>query len=75
MSLTNRLAGVQPPGTDARIAVDRITCDGRGLCALVLADYVRLDEWGYPIVVDDRVSADAGATAIRLCPTRALRWR
>ncbi|MGV9481919.1 ferredoxin [Gordonia aichiensis] len=75
MTLINRLTGVEPPSTEPRLAVDRVACDGRGLCSLVLADYVRLDEWGYPIVDDDQVPADAGATAIRLCPARALRWR
>ncbi|MFF0708574.1 ferredoxin [Gordonia sputi] len=75
MTLINRLTGVESPNTGSRLAVDRIACDARGLCALVLADHVRLDEWGYPIVDDDQVPADAGATAIRLCPSRALRWR
>ena len=32
------------------LAVDRIRCDGRGLCAELLPELVLLDDWGYPIV-------------------------
>lgn len=61
--------------TVARLAVDRIACTGHGACAGLLPDQVRLDEWGYPVLLDDRVDGAAGATAVRLCPARALYLR
>ncbi len=54
------------------LRVDRIACTGHGVCASVLPHNIELDEWGYPIVRDPNVDADAAATAIRLCPARAL---
>jgi hypothetical protein len=40
---------------------------------------VTLDEWGYPVVADDRVEAGEGSDladlAVRLCPARALYLR
>jgi len=33
-----------------RLDVDIIACDGRGLCAELLPEIVRLDDWGYPII-------------------------
>ena len=32
------------------LVVDRIKCDGRGLCAELLPELIRLDDWGYPIL-------------------------
>jgi ferredoxin len=60
----------------ARLRVDPIACDGRGLCAEVLPELISLDDWGYPIIRDEEVSTGllAGAgEAIRLCPLLALR--
>ncbi|GAB3052469.1 hypothetical protein GCM10027053_10540 [Intrasporangium mesophilum] len=62
-----RLGLVEPRG----IAVDRVACTGHGVCAQLLRG-VTLDEWGYPVVHDASASADEAATAIRLCPARAL---
>lgn len=59
----------------ARLAVDRIRCTGHGICGETLAGRVRLDEWGYPIVLDDTVPADEADQAIALCPARALYLR
>jgi ferredoxin len=60
----------------ARLRVDFIACDGRGLCAEALPELVSLDDWGFPIVsgrpVPPRLLADARAT-VRACPTLALR--
>lgn len=75
MTVRDRLAGVASPGPDARIVVDRVACTGRGVCATILAPAVTTDEWGYPIVVEDRVDPELGAMAVRLCPVRAMRWR
>ena len=46
-----------------------------GLCAELLPERIRLDDWGYPIV--DPEPADAGARdhaarAVAACPTLAL---
>lgn len=38
-----------------RLRVDFIGCDGRGMCAEILPDLIRLDDWGYPIVADREV--------------------
>jgi len=59
----------------ARLRVDLIACDGRGLCAEALPELITLDDWGFPIVGDQpvpsRLLADARATA-RACPKLAL---
>jgi ferredoxin len=62
--------------TGARLRVDPIACDGRGLCAEVLPELITLDDWGFPIIRDEDVPLGllAGAgEAIRLCPLLALR--
>jgi len=60
----------------ARLRVDFIACDGRGLCAAALPGLITLDDWGFPIVsgqaVPPQLLADARAT-VRLCPKLALR--
>ena len=60
----------------ARLRVDFIACDGRGLCAEALPELVTLDDWGFPIVsgrpVPPRLLTDARET-VRLCPKLALR--
>jgi ferredoxin len=60
----------------ARLRVDFIACDGRGLCAEALPELITLDDWGFPVVsgqtVPPRLLADARAT-VRLCPKLALR--
>jgi ferredoxin len=61
--------------TGARLRVDPIACDGRGLCAEVLPELITLDDWGYPIVRDGEVPPGlmaAADEAIRLCPLLAL---
>ncbi|HEX7354060.1 MAG TPA: ferredoxin [Mycobacteriales bacterium] len=59
----------------SRVAVDRIRCDGRGLCAELLPERITLDEWGYPLVdatpVDGATLAYARA-AVSQCPRLAL---
>ena len=60
----------------ARLRVDFIGCDGRGLCAEALPELITLDDWGFPIVSDrdvpSRLLGDARAT-VRACPKLALR--
>ena len=64
------------PRAGARLRVDFIACDGRGLCAEALPGLITLDDWGFPIVrgrpVPPRLLADARET-VRACPRLALR--
>ena len=59
-----------------RLALDIITCDGRGLCADLLPERITLDDWGYPIIdpmpIDRTVLAHARA-AVAACPVLALK--
>lgn len=32
------------------LVVDRIACDGAGLCAHLAPDVIALDPWGYPVI-------------------------
>jgi ferredoxin len=63
---------------ELQLAVDRIKCDGRGLCAELLPELIRLDDWGYPIVtpgpVPDHLMAHA-QRAVDGCPVLALALR
>ena len=62
---------------DETLKVDRIRCDGHGLCSEILPELVTLDDWGYPI------SKGGGAVpanlveharrAVDACPVLALR--
>jgi ferredoxin len=59
-----------------RLVVDPVACDGRGLCAELVPELVRLDEWGYPIVSRDPVPLRLErhvARAVAACPLLALR--
>lgn len=58
-----------------RLRVNMIGCDGHGLCAELLPEWIQLDEWGYPIVSRDALPAGLEAHARRAaeaCPTLAL---
>jgi ferredoxin len=60
----------------ARLIVDPIACDGRGLCAELLPAFITLDDWGYPVIPGGDIPADLEreVTAVaRLCPRLALR--
>jgi len=66
---------MRPP---RHLAVDPIACRAHGLCAELLPDLVRLDEWGYPVVDAGPVPPEHRRpvrAAIRACPTLALRLR
>jgi len=59
-----------------RLAVNPIACTGHGICAEMLPELIRLDEWGYPVLADRPVPhelAPLSRRAVRLCPTLALR--
>ena len=58
-----------------RIHIDRIACDGKGVCAEMLPELIRLDDWGFPIVKAGPVPAhlvDVAADAVEVCPKLAL---
>jgi ferredoxin len=61
-----------------QLVVDPIACDAHGLCAELLPELVRLDEWGYPILGSGAVPPHLEALARRAvaaCPTLALKLR
>lgn len=60
----------------SRLVVNPVLCRGHGLCAELLPEIVRLDEWGYPILADVEVPRGLRAearTAVAACPTLAIR--
>ena len=59
-----------------RVAVDRIKCDAHGLCADLLPEMIKLDDWGYPIVDEGNVPRELmehARRAVDSCPMLALR--
>jgi len=61
-----------------QLVVNPIACDGRGLCAELFPERVRMDPWGFPIVdprpIPSHLEAHA-RRAIAACPTLALLLR
>ncbi len=60
------------------LRVDRIRCDGAGLCAELLPEAIELDDWGYPIVRPgplDQVLLGHARRAVEACPVLALHLR
>ena len=59
-----------------RLTIDRIRCDGYGMCAEMFPEGIELDDWGYPIlrpgVIPDRLVPFA-RQAVDVCPVLALR--
>jgi ferredoxin len=64
------------PAHPLRLEVDRIRCDGYGMCAELLPELIELDDWGYPIIRPGLVPAELEGLARRVvavCPVLALR--
>lgn len=60
------------------IAIDRIRCDGRGLCAELVPELIRLDDWGYPIIAPGPVPEQLvshAQKAVASCPVLAIALR
>lgn len=60
-----------------QLRVDWQVCDGHGLCAELLPEVVRLDEWGFPVVerpVPRHLERLARQT-VAACPKLALQLR
>ena len=58
------------------LQIDRIRCDGHGLCAELLPELISLDDWGYPILKPGKVPPSVVAhtrRAVDACPVLALR--
>jgi ferredoxin len=58
-----------------RLRVNPIACDAHGLCAELLPELIRLDDWGYPIIEHAEVPDDLlelAERAVDACPTLAL---
>ena len=58
------------------IVIDRIRCDGHGLCAELLPERISLDDWGYPIVKPGAVApglVEHARRAVDACPVLALK--
>jgi ferredoxin len=60
----------------SRLRVDPIACTGHGICAELLPELIRLDDWGYPIIQDVPIQTplmDDVRRTIAACPALALR--
>ena len=58
-----------------KLKVNPIRCAAHGLCAELLPEHVRLDEWGYPILDGVPIEPELERLARRAadaCPTLAL---
>jgi ferredoxin len=58
-----------------RLRVNPIACEAHGLCAELLPELIRLDDWGYPILDEPLVPRDLvglAERAVDACPTLAL---
>lgn len=63
---------------DLGLVVDRIRCDGYGMCAELLPELIELDDWGYPILRAGAVPlglVDHARRAVAVCPVLALGLR
>ena len=59
----------------ARLRVNAIMCEAHGLCAELLPELIRLDDWGYPILDQSEVPPELlglARRAVDACPTLAL---
>ncbi len=59
----------------ARLRVNPIACEAHGLCAELLPELIRLDDWGYPIIDEAAVPPELlglAERAVDVCPTLAL---
>lgn len=65
-------------GSGVELAIDRIRCDGFGMCAELLPERIELDDWGYPIIAAGEIPEallDHARRAVAVCPVLALRLR
>jgi ferredoxin len=58
-----------------KLRVNPIACEAHGLCAELLPELIRLDDWGYPILDQPEVPealVPLARRAVDACPTLAL---
>jgi len=58
-----------------RLKVNPIACDGSGLCAELIPERIRLDDWGYPIIDPEPLTPALrkhAERAVDACPKLAL---
>ena len=58
------------------LRIDRIRCDGHGMCAELLPEMIMLDDWGYPIIKSGAIPPaleNHARRAVEACPVLALR--
>jgi ferredoxin len=63
-------------GRKEQLVVNPITCVGHGICADLLPELIRLDDWGYPIIDPGPIPPhlrEHVRRAISACPTLALK--
>ena len=63
---------------ELELAIDRTRCDGSRLCAELLPERIRLDDWGYPIIASGAIPAALlphARHAVAACPLLALSLR
>lgn len=59
-----------------QLRVDWPSCRAHGLCHELLPELIGLDEWGYPVLLEEDVRSsriDDARRAAAACPTLALR--
>ncbi len=57
------------------LRINPIACEAHGMCAELLPELIRLDDWGYPILDESEVPPDLVGLAWRAvdaCPTLAV---
>jgi ferredoxin len=57
------------------IRVNPIACEAHGVCAELFPEWIRLDDWGYPIVSDRPIPEELmlhARRAVAACPKVAL---
>lgn len=61
--------------TEMEIRVNPIACQGHGVCAELLPEWIELDEWGYPLLDGRELPSrlvPGARRAARSCPELAL---
>ena len=61
-----------------RLAIDRIRCDGYGMCSEMFPEGIELDDWGYPILAPGPVPEHLiplAERAVEDCPVLAIALR